>query len=67
MKLVSNSLEGSYAVPNHPITCANPAPWLIIEMKIEEANPPKIFIRGEGSIWFRADQCFIHTKEIFSN
>lgn len=50
-----------HAVPeNHPITCANPAPWRIIDIKTE-LNPFKVFIRGDGSIWFRADQCYIGT------
>ena len=60
--LVENKFEGLYAAPDHPVTCANPAPWLIEEMKIE-ANPLKVRIRGKKSMWFRADQCFIHTLE----
>jgi hypothetical protein len=65
--LISNYLEGKYATPkNHPTTCANPAPWKIIQMKIEREDSDttvRILIRGEGSLWFRADQCWIETKE----
>lgn len=57
-----NGLYGLYAVPtDHPFTCGNPAPWKIIEMRFE-INPIKIWIRGENSMWFRADNCFIHTQ-----
>lgn len=60
---ITNGLEGLWAVPtDHPVTCANDAPWLIHEIKLE-ANPLKIWIRGENTMWFRADQCFIHTEE----
>ena len=63
MKIVANKFEGMWAVPtSHPRTCANDAPWLIIEMRLD-VNPTKIFIRGENTMWFRADQCFVHTKE----
>lgn len=55
IKIVENKLEGHYAAPRyHPVTCANPMPWLITEMRIEI---DKIWIRGEGSMWFRLDQC----------
>ena len=60
MNIVSNNFEGLWAVPeDHPRTCANDAPWQIHEMKLE-VNPMKIWIRGENTIWFRADQCFVH-------
>jgi hypothetical protein len=63
MNIVENKFEGLWAVPTgHPRTCANDAPWLILEMKLE-AIPIKILIRGANTMWFRADQCFIHTKE----
>jgi hypothetical protein len=61
MKIVRNEYENLFAVPqNHPVTCANPSPWKIIEMRIEhrDVSEPVIFIRGEKSMWFRADQCF---------
>ena len=62
MVIVSNKFEGLWAVPiGHPRTCANDAPWLIAEMKLE-ANPIKIWIRGENTMWFRADQCFVHDR-----
>ena len=64
MKIVSNQFVGKYALPNHPITCANPAPWLITEMKLE-CNPIKVWIRGEDSMWFRADQSLIGDKGEF--
>lgn len=72
MKLISNDLEGKYAViKGHPITCLNPAPWLITEMKITQEydydtdNPRflKIWIRGEKSMWCRADQCWVDTLD----
>ena len=56
MLVYTNYLDGKYAVPDHPITCANPAPWLIIELKIEERGA---YIRGEGSMWFRLDHCLV--------
>ncbi len=62
LKILRNDFEGCYAAPKeHPITCLNPAPWKIIEMKIEKnwEMGVKVFIRGEESMWFRADQCFI--------
>jgi hypothetical protein len=31
-------------------------------MKLE-AIPIKIWIRGQNTMWFRADQCFIHTRD----
>jgi hypothetical protein len=59
--IVSNAYEGKYAAPKrHPITCANPAPWLITEMELEI---DKVWIRNQESIWFRADQCFVGTYE----
>ncbi len=72
INIIKNGFEGLYASPiNHPVTCANPAPWLITEIKLE-ANAwvmhelktmHKIWIRGEDSMWFRADQCYIGIKE----
>lgn len=60
---ITHDLEGKYAAPtHHPVTCANPAPWLITEIKIEHSEP-KIWIRNEKSMWFRLDQCCIDTKE----
>ena len=69
IQLVRNYLEGKYASPKtHPVTCANPAPWKIVQMKVEYGydgleNMIKVFIRGEESMWFRADQCYILTQE----
>lgn len=71
LNIIKNDLDGKYAVPeDHPITCANPAPWKIIEMKIRhdydlDCNDMvwKIWVRGEGSMWFRADQCFISSED----
>lgn len=58
-----NRLEGLYASPtHHPVTCANPKPWLIEEVRIE-INPIKVWIRNSESMWFRADQCRIGSKE----
>ena len=63
VEMIRNELERMYASPeHHPITCVNPAPWLIQEMKIT-IYPLKVWIRNEGSMWFRADQCSIGTKE----
>jgi len=69
MKIVSNTLEGKYAEPkDHPVTCANPAPWKIDEMKIGASIHIglAIWIRNKESMWFRADQCFIGRKEDFN-
>lgn len=62
MNITQNEFTGMYAVPDHPITYANPAPWLIEEVRLE-INPIKIWIRGKNSMWFRADQCWIHILE----
>lgn len=67
IKIISNALEGLYAVPSeHPVTCANPAPWKIEEMRFDHewdrekgGMAIKVFIRNNGSFWFRADQCFL--------
>lgn len=66
MNLVSNVLEGKYAVPDHPITCSNPAPWKIEEVKIEDRwiedrHRIVVYIRGADSMWFAADMCYIGT------
>jgi len=62
MKIIHN-LEGKYAMPtHHPVTCANPAPWLITEIKIEGSNG-MVWIRNEKSMWFRLDQCCVDTEE----
>ena len=72
LKILENQLEGMWAAPNHPITCANPAPWKIIEVKIRanqfasynNKESVDIYIRGEGSMWFDADNCILSdTKE----
>ena len=71
MKILANGLEGMYAVPlNRPITCLNPAPWKIEEMKIDKEFDEKssmynckIWIRGDKSCWFNADQCWINVKD----
>jgi hypothetical protein len=57
--MIENKLEGQYARPHdYPIITANPAPWRIDQVKIE-VNPIKIWIRGENSMWFRAEHCWI--------
>ena len=71
-----NWLEGKWATAlDHPITCMNEAPWRITEMEIthefgwsDGLEPKQIFIlklwiRGEGSCWRRADQCFIDDRQ----
>lgn len=66
MEILKNDLVGQYACPtNHPITCANPAPWLIIQMRIELRSCDRValLIRGEKSIWFHASDCLIGDKE----
>lgn len=67
---IENKLEGKYAVPeNHPVTCLNEAPWQITEMRIEQDSDEnnkqfvKVWIRGEKSVWFVANQCFISDKD----
>lgn len=63
MKIVKNEFDGLWAIPtDHPRTCANDAPWPIAEMKLK-SNPIKIWIRGQNTMWFRADQCFVHTRD----
>lgn len=71
MEIVRNELEFKYAVPHeHPMTSINPAPWMIKEMTVKHVYDSdsnntvwRIWIRGDGSCWFRADQCFISEKE----
>lgn len=68
IKIVENKFEGLYAIPiYHPITSANPAPWLITEMKIEPRRRLEeevvLFIRGEKSMWFQECNCRIGTLE----
>lgn len=67
IQIVNNELEGLAAVPRtHPVTCANPAPWYITEMKIESGHAfndepcsKVVYIRGEGSMWFRLSSCMV--------
>lgn len=64
IKLVSNYLEGKFAAPNHPITCANPAPWLITEVRIDRRydfphKSANVLIRGRESMWFNVNDCYI--------
>lgn len=62
MILVQHPFEGMYAKPlHHPVTCANPAPWRIAEIKIESHHELgyATWIRGKESMWFRLDQCMI--------
>lgn len=61
--IAKHTEQNLYAAPiDHPITCSNPAPWLIQEVKIE-LQPPKVWIRNENSMWFRADQCSIGDRK----
>jgi hypothetical protein len=65
MDIITNQFEGMYAVPIfHPVTCLNPAPWKITQMKLEKDFElgVKVWIRGEESSWFRVDQCFCDTE-----
>jgi hypothetical protein len=61
MQFNAQILENKYAVPNHPLTCSNPAPWKIVEVKIDQAfsSDYNIYIRGEGSMWFNLANCFV--------
>ena len=69
IKLISTHFEGEYAAPKDPpITCANPAPWKITEVKIGHRfigneSSSAIFIRGEESMWFALDNCSIGEEE----
>ena len=60
-------LRGLWAAPlDHPVTCANPMPWKIIDVKFALmglCEPLKVWVRGEGSMWFRADQCYIDERQ----
>lgn len=70
MKLVSNELDGQYACPtDHPVTCANLAPWKITEMKIEVRRWDRvcILIRGEESMWFHLSSCIVGDKDELSD
>lgn len=62
MRHYQHNLDRFYAAPkDHPITTSNPAPWKIQEFKLEPTFDKgiKVMIRGEGSMWFNADKCFI--------
>jgi hypothetical protein len=69
MEIVKNELDGMYALPrNHPVTCLNPAPWRIDEVKICKVFSRmktiwKIYIRNEKSCWFGANKCIIGSKD----
>jgi hypothetical protein len=67
MNINCNAIVGLYAVPkNYPVTCANPAPWKIEHIKISMNGRDRevfLMIRGEDSMWFRADSCYISDKE----
>lgn len=75
IQILENELEGKWAYPKFdPIPCPNPNIWQIIQVKIKyewNANTKdciwKIWIRGEHSIWFRVDQCWIYDKETLLN
>ena len=55
-------LENQYCAPkDHSVTCLNPAPWKIEEVKIECQE--RIWIRSKKSMWFRLDQCILDEKE----
>lgn len=65
IKITKNELEGQYAAPmEYPVCTGNPAPWLILEMRIDYGDCQNIalFIRGENSMWFRANRCIIGLK-----
>ena len=57
--------EERYAFPmNHPVTCANPAPWLIEEVRVElSCLKVCVWIRNRDSMWFLANQCHLGLKE----
>ncbi len=61
IRIVQNQFEGLYASPMyHPVTCANPSPWQITEMKFMiEDGESQIWVRGEKTFWFRLEQCNI--------
>ena len=63
-------LDNFYAVPlNYPISYGNPAPWEIIEGKVELKNDlagnkkAVLYIRGKESMWFASDKCYL-TKNL---
>ena len=62
MKIDAKYLESQYCAPKYQaITCLNPAPWMIEEVKIEREGV--VFVRGKESAWFRLDQCILDTKD----
>ena len=62
MKIDVRYLENQYCAPkDHAITCANPAPWMIEEVRIEREGV--VFVRNKESMWFRLDNCILDTKE----
>lgn len=65
MEIIKNELDGQYAIPkDHPVTTANPAPWAIKQVKIETTGlNAVIYIRGDHSMWFRMENCYIGERE----
>lgn len=64
MNMIENDLVGKFAVPDHPITCLNPAPWEIDEIKIRiTVEGVKLLIRNKDSMWFNANNCYIDTLQ----
>ena len=62
MKIDVKYLENQYCAPrDHPVTCSNPAPWKIEEVKITCQD--KVWIRGKESMWFRLNDCILDTKD----
>lgn len=67
MVVVNNNLIGKWCVPDHPHTCANPAPWPIEEVRIEERQSRWVVLvrnasKDSGSMWFHANDCYIDSK-----
>jgi hypothetical protein len=60
--MIRHDIYGQYAIPkHHPITCANPAPWEIHEVKLISSFDEgiKVMIRNSESMWFNAANCYI--------
>ena len=61
MNIDTSALEGKWFAPDHPVTCANPAPWKIDYIKIRRDGV--VLVRNEKSMWFHLTSCLEDTKE----
>lgn len=65
MEHTIEEIKKLYAAPrNYPVTSGNPGVWKILDVRFEvHFKGIDVLIRGEGSMWFNAKECWItHEK-----